>query len=182
MATVYNIGLSLYMFFYFIAAGINRAATGICSNMIGDGDVESIEQTRKIFANISLIFGLIMVVPLIFFPNLSISLLNLLMENVSSLCSEIKTVVYLVAIDVTLATMLTSLWGILLAGGDSKYATITHQVCLWIFVVMPVSILYFINMLDSVSLIFMLLAVWLAVTQFFLYRRYKSMKWYNKLV
>jgi MATE family multidrug resistance protein len=181
-ATIYNIGNSIYILFLFVGEGANKGIATISANMIGRGDLESIEKTRKIFTVISIIFGIIIAVPLILWPEWIFKSLSLLPNDISSLYEDIRKTLYLVAFDVTLETLLLSHWGILIAGGDSKYAAIVYQICLWMFIVFPTIFLYYSNELTSMPFLFALMAVWLITTQFFIYRRYKSLKWYNKLV
>ncbi|MDR1590471.1 MAG: MATE family efflux transporter [Puniceicoccales bacterium] len=176
--TVYNIGLNLYVFCVCVGDGINKSVAAITANMIGRGDLESIEKIRKIFVIVSICFGGIIVIPLGLCPEWIFGLLTLSPD----LYAEVKIVCYWVALDVVLEALLLSTWGILLAGGDSKYAMFVHQISLWLLVVLPVGVLYYIHALRSVPIIFVLTALWLIVVQFFVYGRYKSLKWYRKLV
>ena len=181
-ATVYNIGSNLYTFFLFVGEGANKAIAAISANMIGRGDLESIEKTRRIFVAISLVFGGIVAVPLGPCPQWIFRAFSLFSDNISHLYANVRTVCCIVAFDVTLETLLLSHCGILIAGGDFKYAAIAYQTCLWIFVVFSTIVLYHSSALTSMPLLYALMAAWLIATQFFLYRRYKSMKWYKKLV
>ncbi|GHT90843.1 MATE family efflux transporter [Alphaproteobacteria bacterium] len=182
VATIYNIGLNVYIFFIFVGEGINKATATICSNMIGRGDLESIEKTRKIFVAISLFFGFLVAIPLVCFPEWVMIALDMLPDNVSMLYSDIKTVFYLVTVAVVLETIMLSTWGILMAGGDTKYTTIVYQVCLWTLIILPTIVLYCFHALNSVPVVYGFMVAWLIATQFFIYQRYKSLKWYNKLV
>jgi MATE family multidrug resistance protein len=181
-ATIYNIGINIYVFSMFVGDGINKATAAICSNMIGRGDLASIEKTRKIFVTISWAFGFLMFVPLVFFPESIFKMLEMFPDNLSHLYSEIKIVLYIVILSVVLETLLLSTWGILTAGGDTKYPIITYQSCLWGLVVFPICILYYINALNYVPIIYAFTALCEALAQFFIYKRYKSLKWYNKLI
>jgi MATE family multidrug resistance protein len=180
--TIYNISISLYVFFIFVGDGINRAATAIASNMIGREDFVSIEKTRKLFLTISIFFGLVIAMPLAIFPQWIMSLLDLMPDNISDLYSEIRIVLCLTTITITLETILLSCWGILIAGGDTKYAMTVYLMSLWICVVLPTTILYLLGSLNSAPVVGLFMVVDLIITQTFIYRRYKSMKWYNKLV
>jgi MATE family multidrug resistance protein len=182
-ATVYNIGMNLYIFFFFMGEGVNKAVVSICSNMIGRDDLISVEKTRKRFFWIALFFGLCLIIPLIFFPHWIVAALDCLPDNISFLYGEIKVILCIVALGVTAETLLMSNWGILLAGGDTRYAIVVNQICLWIIIVLPVLILYFTHLLTLafLPLVFSLFPIWAMVTQFFVYRRYKSLRWYNKL-
>jgi MATE family multidrug resistance protein len=182
MATVYNIGISLYIFFIFVGEGAYKAVAAICSNMIGRDDLQSIEKTRKIFIAISLFLGFMTAIPLVFFQEWILHLLDMAPDNFSALHQNIRVVFWLVTVVVTLETLMLSTWGILVAGGDTKYSTMVYQICLWLFTVLPVAVLYQLNALNSVPTVYALMVLWLVVTQFFMYKRYKSLKWYNRLV
>jgi MATE family multidrug resistance protein len=180
-ATIYNIGINIYTFFLFVGEGANKAIASICSNMIGRGDFESIEKTRRIFIAISILFGCVVAVPLVLYPEWILRMLNLLSDNFSALYGDIQRVFCLVSINVALETLMLSHWGILIAGGDSKYAAIMYQICLWMLVILPTVVLYYMNALTSVSFVFMLVTLCLIAVQFIVYKRYKSLKWYNRL-
>jgi MATE family multidrug resistance protein len=181
-ATIYNIGGNVYMFFLFVGEGANKAIAAISANMIGRGDLESIEKTRKLFVLLAILFGVIIAIPLVLCPEWIFNALQLFPHNMTHLYADMRIVFYLVALDVVLETLLLSHWGILIAGGDITYAAMVYQIYLWVFVVFPTIVLYHINGLTSMPLIFVLMGLWLITTQFFLYRRYKSLRWYNRLV
>ncbi|MDR1031521.1 MAG: MATE family efflux transporter [Holosporales bacterium] len=180
--TVYNIGINLYIFFIFLGEGVNKGAVAICSNMIGRDDLVSIEKTRKIFVKISVFFGLTIAVPLVLFPEWLLSVLGCLPDDISGLYSEIKLVTALVAIEVVFETLLLSTWGILTAGGDTRYATMVYQGCVWVLVVLPSVVLYYFDALNSVPMVYLFMMAWVLITWLVLHHRYRSMKWYNKLV
>jgi Na+-driven multidrug efflux pump len=75
-----------------------------------------------------------------------------------------------------------STWGVLNAGGDTKYAAIVYQTCMWSLVVFPTALLYWLDALTYVPTVYAFMTALVVVAQIFLYKRYKSMKWYNKLV
>jgi hypothetical protein len=103
-------------------------------------------------------------------------------EDISRLYAEIKVVLVLLAGNVAAETLLYSTWGILIAGGDSRYATIVDQICFLAIVVVPILVLHFIGAAILASLIYVLATLWLIVNQILLYMRYKSLKWHRKLV
>jgi MATE family multidrug resistance protein len=181
-ATVFGICTSLYIFFIFVAEGVNKGSAAVSANMIGCRDLGSIEKTRKTFVKISLFFGAIIAIPLVLSPEWIIRLLNMASDDISRLHSEIKICLILLAINVTIETLLYSIWGILIAGGDSKYATIVNQLCFWVIVFGPITVLYCSMRYVSVPLLYTLVACWMVCNQIILHRRYKSLKWYKRLV
>jgi MATE family multidrug resistance protein len=181
-ATVYSICSALYLFFIFVAEGVNKGTAAITANMIGRRDLESIEKVRKTFVKVSFLFGAILAVPLVLCPEYMIKLISMVPEDISKLYPEIKIGLALLAVGITCETLLYSTLGILIAGGDSKYATIVGQVCFWTTVGIPMLALYYALGYASVIVLYALVAVWMVVCQIITYRRYKSLKWYNKLV
>jgi MATE family multidrug resistance protein len=181
-ATVYSVCSALYIFFVFVAEGVNKGIATISANMIGRKDLESIESVRRTFVKISLFFGAIFAIPLVLCPEWIIKIVSMIPDDISRLYPEIKIGLALLAVDITCETLMYSTWGILIAGGDSKYAIIVDQVCFWGAVCFPMLILYYVLGSASVLVLYSLVAVWLAASQLLLHRRYKSLKWYNKLV
>jgi MATE family multidrug resistance protein len=180
-ATVYSICSSLYVFFVFVSEGVNKGIAAISANMIGRGDLESIEDVRKTFVKISLLFGAIIAIPLALCPEWIIKLISAVPDDISMLYPKLKIVFALLSASITCEMLMYSTWGILIAGGDSKYAAIVDQVCFWLIVCCPMFILYYVWIHVSVIVLYSLVVSWLAVNQIVLYRRYKSLKWYNKL-
>ncbi|MDR1598222.1 MAG: MATE family efflux transporter [Holosporales bacterium] len=181
-ATVYSICSALYVFFIFVARGVNKGTAAISSNMIGRRDLDSIEKVRKTFVKISLLFGAIFAVPLAICPEWLIQLISMVPDDISMLYPKIKVALALLAVDVTCETLLYSTWGILIAGGDSRYATIVDQACFWAITCVPMLVLYCVWGYATVAVLYVLATTSLVASQVLLYRRYKSLKWYNKLV
>ena len=150
--------------------------------MVGRKDLPSIEKTQKVFIYISLFIGFMIAIPLMGFPKCILNILDMLPDNISALYSDLKIALGLVSIAITIEFLMFSTWGILIAGGDSRYATIVYQLCLWILMILPIVLLYYLEKLTYVPIIYVFMIIRLIATQFFIYRRYKSLKWYNKLV
>ena len=181
-STVYNVALNLFMFFFFISGGFGRSATAICSNMIGRNDLQPVKETYKFFVIMSICLGCFIAIPLIFCSDWVLCALNLLSNDISVLYPQIKTALFFVSIAIVLETLFQSTFGVLLSGGDTKYGIFVDMFCLWIFVVVPTAALYFLHMLHSSQIVFIFMIIRSTISSSMLYRRYKSMKWYNKLV
>jgi MATE family multidrug resistance protein len=181
-ATVYSICSALYVFFVFVARGVNKGTAAIAANMIGRRDLESIEKVRKTFVKISLFFGALFAIPLVVCPEYMIKLISMVPDDISRLYPEIKIGLALLSVNIMCETLLYSTWGILIAGGDSKYATVVDLAVFWITVCVPMFVLYYVGGYASVIVLYVLIVVWLTGSQVLLYRRYKSLKWYNRLV
>lgn len=181
-STIYNIALNIFMFFFFISGGLGRSAMSICSNMAGRDDIPSVRETYKFFVIMSVCLGGLIAIPLICCPNWILSALNGLSSDISALYPQIKIALLLVSIAITLETIFQSTFGVTLSGGDAKFGIFADMACLWILVVAPTAALYFANMLHSSQIVFGFMILRSAVSSSILYRRYRSMKWYKKLV
>jgi MATE family multidrug resistance protein len=181
IATVYNIGITIYIFFIFVGEGMNKAIATICANMIGRQDLQAIKKTYRIFVAISLFCGVVISIPLVFFPECIFSLLSMLPDNLSVLYGDIKIVLCFVTVNVAFEMLMLSTWGVLIAGGDTKYAAIVYQICLWLLVVFPTVLLYVLDVLYYVPAVYAFMTMWVVAAQICMYRRYKSLKWYNRL-
>lgn len=181
-STAYNVAMNLNMFFFFIAGSSGRSASAICSNMIGREDLDSVRKTYKFFVKMSVAVGVFLAIPLILFPEGIINALSMLPDDISHLYPQIKTALGLVCVVITLETLFQSTFGVLLAGGDVIFGIVADIACLWLIVAAPVVCLYFLNMLDSVVVLFACMVLKAATASACVYSRYKSMKWYRKLI
>jgi MATE family multidrug resistance protein len=181
-ATVFNIGVSTYKIFVSAAMALEKSSSAICANMIGANDLKSVEKSYRIFIGISLLVGFLAGACLIVSPEWILHLLDVLPDNLSALYDEIRIMFCVIAVSITLEAILCSTWGILVAGGDTKYAMMIYLICLWVFTVIPTAILHYFHMLHHVQLIFGFMSICCFVSWLLLHRRYKSLKWYNKLV
>ncbi|MDR0968437.1 MAG: MATE family efflux transporter [Holosporaceae bacterium] len=181
-ATIFNIGNVLFKLFMMIIQALEKSSSAICANMIGRNDLKSVDKAYKTFIGISLFFGLFTGILLVGFPEWILGLLNLLPDNLTSLYDEILKIFVLITVSITIEAVVCSTWGILIGGGDAKYAMITYQICTWIILVAPITALYYWGMLRDVKIIFILYAATSFAAQIVLHFRLKSLKWYRKLV
>lgn len=182
LGTIYCITSNVYVMFIFFGDGMIKAAATICSNMIGEGDKKSLKKTCHTLIGFSFTACAIMSIPLVFFPNLFLSLLDMLPENLTAVYDQLTITLKLLALTITVETMMYTFWGILTSGGDTKYPVIVHQSTLWILLFVPIIILRYFNALNSVPLVYILIIFAQTIGTIFIYKRYKSMKWYHKLV
>jgi Na+-driven multidrug efflux pump len=182
LATVYGLGMSIYVLILFLGEGLNKAAAVITANMIGKRDLEAIKKTYKLFLSIATIFGILTAIPLSIFPECIFSLFNLLQDNIASLYSEMKMVLHLLVGIVILESVLYITSGILIAGGDTKYFATVNFLCNWVMVVLPIAVLYYLGKLNSGVIVFALTFAWCGVTAIIIYKRYKSFIWYRRLI
>lgn len=181
LATVYGIGSNIYILFLFIGEGLHKAIATISSNMIGQRNLAGIRKTYKRFIAIIVTFGLLISIPLLFFQESVLGMLDILHDNISSLYEQITISFKWIILSIIFESLMYITWGVLFSGGDTKYPVTVVQICLWGFVVIPTWFLYSLNSLHSAVLIFILTFAWSFAASAILYIRYKSLKWYNKL-
>jgi MATE family multidrug resistance protein len=185
-ATTYNIGLNIYVFLLFVGEGLNRAIAAITANMIGRRDLKSIRKTYRFFLFISLVVSVVISIPLIIFPNAILNWISSWKSDithlqVANLYDELKFMFYLVVADSTLETIMLVIWGVLTAGGDTKYPAIVSQFFYWTLVLVPTFVFSKLGKLTGIT-IYEFTLVWLLICLVLFQRRYSSLKWYNKLV
>jgi MATE family multidrug resistance protein len=180
-ATIYNIGLNIYVFFLFVGEGLNRSIAAITANMIGQKDLKSIMETYKFFIFISLVMSGIVSIPLIVFPDMILNHITLWKNELAYLYDELKYMLYFVVGDSTLETTMLVIWGVLTAGGDTKYPAIVSQLFYWTLVLVPTFIFNELNKLTGVT-IYEFTMVWLIICLVLFRRRFLSLKWYNRIV
>lgn len=183
LATVYSISVSIYTLAISLGEGLSRATSTVTANMIGRNDLDSIKRSNLKFTILALIWSLLFVIPLSIFPDKCIfSFLELLKEDVSSVYAQLATTMHWISGNVILESLLCILWGILVAGGDTVYPSVVYQFFIWSCVVIPTAICYYFGYFQSAVLVYQLSFLWLVGSLLTFYRRYRSMKWYNKLV
>ncbi|MDR3285211.1 MAG: MATE family efflux transporter [Holosporales bacterium] len=181
-ATIYSIGMTIYTIFIFVGESFQKAISTIAANMIGYKDLPAIKKTFKIFVILALVFCLFTAVPIGIFSKNIFDGLNSLNKNISHLYNDLYLVLILITICVAFDSILSITWGILIAGGDTRYPAIVNFSCTWGFVFLPAVLLYYFGKLTSAVTPYYLMLFWCTVCLFFIYRRYKSMKWYKYLV
>lgn len=179
LATIHGVCVGIYILFAFICEGINKSSATISSNLIGQRDLEGIKKSYKIFLKLIFILGGIISIPLIFFPESIFYFFDMFHEDISPLYSSMKVIFSLLVLNITLEAFSSALWGILMSGGDTKYPMIANISSLWTFVVIPLSVLYYFELLNSALIIYWLTTLWCVATLILFFRRYKTLKWYN---
>ncbi len=180
-ATLQGVCVSIYVLFAFICEGINKSSAAISSNLIGQRNLEAIRKSYKTFLKFILILCGFITIPLILFPQSIFYFFDMLHEDISGLYPSMKIIFKLLVINITLEAIWSALWGILMSGGDTRYPMIANICSLWFFVVIPVGIMYYTGQLNSAIPIYWLTLLWCISTLILLYKRYKSLKWYNLL-
>jgi MATE family multidrug resistance protein len=163
LATIYGIAINIFVVFAFFQEGLSKAVATLSANLIG-------------------MKNLIVSVPLVLFPEIISGFLDMIGKDIPSIYPILKIIFKIMFLSIVFETFGCIFWGILMSGGDTRYPIIVNLTLLWSIVVTPVIIMYYTKTLDSVILIWGLCAVWGILSLFFLYKRYKSLKWYNRIV
>lgn len=182
-ATIYSICLSIYLLIISLGEGLSKATSAVAANMIGRKDMQEIKIAYRKFLFLALIISVFFAFLLSFFPEQCLfSLLEKLPENISAIFDSLKIALRWISANVILESLLCVVWGILIAGGDTMYPTVAYQSCIWGFVVIPIAVCRYCGYFASTLLVYKLSCLWLCGSLALFYKRYLSMKWYNKLI
>ena len=182
-ATTYSISVSIYMLAISLGEGLSKATSTVIANLIGKNSLRETKIAYKKFLILSLIASGFFVFPLSLFPDHCVfNFLGMLQEDISSIYETLRVTLHWISIDVVLESLLCIIWGVLVAGGDTVYPTIVYQSFIWGFVVLPTAIGYYCGYHGSTLLVYQLSFLWLCGSLTLFYKRYLSMRWYNKLV
>ncbi|MDR0630489.1 MAG: polysaccharide biosynthesis C-terminal domain-containing protein [Holosporales bacterium] len=182
MGIIWGFGANIYNITIFFAEGLGKSITAIISNMIGRQDIESIKKVYKRFVIIVAIFICVVLMPsMVLFPNIAFKVLNIVRNEVEGIYSQLVTVLKLSFFMLCFESFEYVTWGILTSGGDTRYPAIVSQVCLWGLIVIPVYVLYSLSKLSSINTIYSFCVLSYAISSFIIYKRYRSMRWYERL-
>ncbi len=182
LATINGIAGTMYAIFIFFAEGLNKGVATLSANLIGRGDLDGIKRLFRIFNIFVIIFAILLILPIECYLKEILHIMMLDTESIIPLYPAIKNVMRLEIVCISVESIMFVVSGILLSGGDSKKQIQINMSCLWIGMVIPACILYFTGNLCKVEQTYMLACVWAISSTVLLYYRYKSLKWYNKLV
>ncbi len=181
-STIYNLGLSFYLFLVFIADALNRAIASIAANMIGKNDLNSIKTTFRRFLFIILTFFSILGLVFYLFATPILNWVLSLHSDLINFRTEIIITFILVYFSTMLEAYFNVIWGILTAGGDTKFPVIIDLISLLLVVVIPSFVLLKIGYLSASTTIYKLFGIWAITCTILFYSRYRSLKWYRLLL
>jgi Na+-driven multidrug efflux pump len=185
LGIIWGIGVNIYVLTAFIAEGFNVAVKTMASNMIGRKDIEAVKSTYGKFMILAGAMMGLFAIPMVIFPDMSFSVLNLLDPEIVGMREQLVTLLWLSLIGSTIETAEFVTWGVLAAGGDTKYPAIISQTCIWGLVVAPLCALYYLGLLidqSAVLIVYYLMIVSYVISSTLMYRRYRSLRWYRALV
>lgn len=182
MATVHGIASNIFILFVFFEEGLSKSIATLSANLIGMKDLDGIKKLYKIFCIATIFIGFLIAIPLVLCPGFILKLLGLVSSEIAHLYPDLLIIFKILVINIILETLGCVTWGILMAGGDSKYPIIANISCIWVLVVIPIIVMYYTQTLTSAVTMWQLCSLWCLVSFLFIYKRYKSLKWYHKLV
>lgn len=179
LVTIHGVALNIYSFFIFICAGMTKGSAAMSANFIGQRNLQSIYTIFRKQIWIVIALCSITMFPFLIDPNKILSLVGALKDDLSHLYPEMRIVLRLQFICMIIDSLCAIPLGILMSGGDTRYPNIINLALLWGLVVIPVLSLFCCGHLTSVSILYALSIVRMICYAFLLYRRYRSLKWYN---
>ena len=182
LATAYTIGVTIYIMFAFICEGITKGTAAISANFIGCQSLLSIRESFNKLVIIAITLCCVVMLPIVVHPDLLFAVLRNLHDDISNLYPTLRVIFIIQFLNVAIEAVGSVSWGILLSGGDAKYPNVVALGSLWIFVVLPVSILFFAGKLNSAIVVQLLAALYNVSWAVLVFFRYKSLKWYKSII
>lgn len=144
--TVQTLCHSLIVMFMFTAEGLSKGVTAIVSNVIGRGDLKAVSKIVRSSRNILLIILAMLWVVLWYVPELT---LLKLMNEAQFVDVELKNYIMLALKGLWVYFVFNGfsliIWGVLTAGGDTRFIMLSNTLSTWLFAVIPtyVCVAYF---------------------------------------
>ena len=182
LATAYTIGVTIYIMFAFICEGITKGTAAISANFIGCQSLLSIRETFNKLVIIAITLCCIVMLPIVIYPDLLFNVLRNLHDDISDLYPTLRAIFRILFLNVTIEAVGSVSWGILLSGGDAKYPNVASLGSLWLFVVLPVSILFFTDRLNSAVTVHLLATLYNISWAVLVFFRYRSLRWYKSVI
>jgi len=177
--TVFTIGQSIWILFTFISDGSQKAVSSISSNLIGANMVNKIAEVLKSGIILQLIFGLVLTVPLVFYPNFLVN--YFLPQHMSNLATnELRMLLAIGCKWMWIALIFDGItWiiaGILTAAGDTKFIMYMSAISAWAFGIVPMYI-FVEGMGGGPSMTLEIIAIFTILNCGSFYLRYKQGNW-----
>ena len=121
-------------------------------------------------------------IPLVFFPDLIVNILDKADGEISHLISDINFTLASLFLILLTDGIFYLYCGVLTSGGDTKFPMYLETSTLWGMVSIPVAIMYFSGTLTSIRPAYTLIPLSGIINSVVIYYRYKKLKWYRQLV
>ncbi|MDR2402107.1 MAG: hypothetical protein LBD32_01405 [Cytophagales bacterium] len=180
--TLYNLLTIINLFFAYFSNAIAQAVSSMSANLIAQKDLKGIKILVKNFF-------MLIIIAFSFFAILSLFLKQNIMNTIFGLEPGIKNFpnlvsfcFYSVVIYGSIEFLYRILQGVCLAGGDTKFVSRTNASIIIFFDFLPIVLLKYLGILTSIWPIILIFLIE-PFPLFCIYvLRYKSLKWYNKIV
>lgn len=182
LATIESFIMGIWMAFIFFADGASRAVSSLSANLIGERKLKLIQQILRKFLNANYVMCAIYSIPLVFFPDLIVNILDKADGEISHLISDINFTLASLFLILLTDGIFYLYCGVLTSGGDTKFPMYLETSTLWGMVSIPVAIMYFSGTLTSIRPAYTLIPLSGIINSVVIYYRYKKLKWYRQLV
>lgn len=177
--TIAGITQDLYILFYFVGEGVNKAVITIAGNLIGAKRPQVIDSVLKNGARLHGYFFMVMITFLYFFHDFIIQafLPDATPEYIEAIRNPLIMSLYLIAVYILFEGICFVYSGILTAAGDIFFLLMSESLMIWVFLLVPV---YFIVLreggcsLVTPSFVCLLYASFKSFVYFW---RYREGKW-----
>ena len=130
LVTIHGVAVNIYCFFIFICGGMTKGTAALSSNFIGQRNLPSIYIIFRKQIWVVIVLCSIIMLPFFINPEFILSLIGTLKEDLTHLYPEMRIVLRLQFICMTLDSLCAIPLGILMSGGDTKYPNIINLVLL----------------------------------------------------
>jgi MATE family multidrug resistance protein len=176
--TIAGICQDIYILFYFVGEGVNKAAITIAGNLIGAKRQHLINNMLRNGVRLHLYFFLFMVTFLFFFEDFIIHqfLPHATPEYIASIHQPLTISLYMIVLYILFEGICFLYSGILTAAGDVFFLLTSESIMIWIFLILPV---YGLVLNEGSSLIApaFICLLYAAIKSLTYYWRYREGKW-----
>lgn len=182
LATCESFAILMWMSFIVFADGCGRALTVMGANLIGKNQKRPIENLLNLFLKLNCVLLIIFAIPLLLYQEAVLQLVISINQELSPLLADLSFLMVSMWIILFLDGIYYFICGVLNAGGDTKFPMILEIATLWGGAVLPTFVLYYMGYLDSIRPTYVLIPITQLVNVFVIYLRYRTKRWFHKVV
>lgn len=174
--TSLNIGSSIFALCACFSAGLHKGSAIITANLIGADRIKDISKFIKSLIKILFVFIILILIPLIVFPEITQKVFLHDIESANAMDSKIKITFILLFIYIIFDAIVWCFAGILTAGGDTKSVMYINGINSWLCAAIPAYIMIYIFKAVIYSPWFFL-AIYSVINSLCFFVRYKQVKY-----
>jgi MATE family multidrug resistance protein len=182
LAIIETFAVSVWVVFIFFADGSGRALSSLSANLIGNNDLQKIQDLLTLFLKLNIVVCAIFSIPLVFHQDIMFWFIDGANESTVHLRSDFQFVFVSMWIVIFTDGVYYLICGVLNSGGDTKFPMYLELITLWVGCVLPTAVLYFTGNLTTIRVTYTLLPIIGIVNSVVIYIRYKKLKWFTRLV